>query len=190
MRTQPGHDVDTICSGPPCGHDVATGRSHGGERGQVGEQLLLPLCDYTVVVTHPISVRFRDLGVAERLKREAGAQGVSISGLAEELIDEGLRMRRHPLVGFRDGPAGRRACLIGGPDIWEVIGGLVAGDVAPLERVDRAVELFGLRREEVEAALAYYAEFTDEIDATLGANQREAEKAEALWRRQRDLLAG
>jgi hypothetical protein len=31
--------------------------------------------DETVVMTHPISVRIRDLGVAERLKREAGARG-------------------------------------------------------------------------------------------------------------------
>ena len=99
-------------------------------------------------------------------------------------------MRRHPLVGFRDGPAGRRACLLGGPDVWEVIGGLVGGDVAAGERVGRAVELFGLRREQVEAALAYYAEFTDEIEAELEANRRAAEQAEALWRRQQDLLAG
>ena len=94
------------------------------------------------------------------------------------------------MVAFRDGPAGRRACLMGGPDIWEVIGGLVAGDVAPGARVERAVELFGLRREEVEVALAYYGEPTDEIDAMLEVNRREGEAAEVLWRRQRDLLAG
>ncbi|MDA8035195.1 MAG: CopG family transcriptional regulator [Actinomycetota bacterium] len=141
-------------------------------------------------MTHPISVRFREASIAERLKAEAGTRGTSTSALAEELIDEGLRVRRHPLVGFRDGPAGRRACLVGGPDVWEVIGGVVGGDVAPAERVERAVELFGLRREQVEAALAYYAEFTDEIDAELQANRRAAEEAESLWRRQQDLLAG
>jgi hypothetical protein len=27
----------------------------------------------------------------------------------------------HPLVRFADGPAGRRARLIGGPDVWEVV---------------------------------------------------------------------
>ena len=141
-------------------------------------------------MSHPVSVRFRDPGVADRLRAEAGARGASTSALAEELIDEGLRMRRHPLVGFRSGPAGRRACLLGGPDVWEVIGGLVGGDVPKGERVERAVALFGLRREQVEAALAYYAEFTDEIDAELEANRRAAEEAEALWLRQQDLLAG
>jgi hypothetical protein len=45
--------------------------------------------------------------------------------LAEEMIDEGLRLRKHPLVTFRDGPSGRRAALVGGPDIWELVGGPV-----------------------------------------------------------------
>lgn len=79
---------------------------------------------------------------------------------------------------------------MGGPDVWEVVGGLVGGDVPVSERIDRAVKLFGLRREQVEAALAYYAEFTQEVDAQGTANLATAEEAEELWRRQRDLLAG
>ena len=146
--------------------------------------------DYIVVMSHPVSVRFHDPRVAEQLKSEAIARSRSTSALAEELIDEGLRARRHPLVSFRDGPAGRRAYVSGGPDIWEVIEGLVGGDVAPDKRVTRAVDVFGLRREQVEAALAYYAEFTEEIDAQVDANRRAAEEAEALWRRQQVLLAG
>jgi nitrate/TMAO reductase-like tetraheme cytochrome c subunit len=50
--------------------------------------------------------------------------------------------------------------------------------------------VFGLRRELVEAALAYYAEFTEEIDTQVDANRRVAEEAEEQWRRQQDLLAG
>lgn len=146
-------------------------------------------CDYTVVMTHPVSVRFREERVAERLRAEARVRSASASALAEELIDEGLRMRRHPLVGFRDGPAGRRAMLIGGPDVWEVIGALIGGDVVPEQRIERAAELLALRRELVDAALAYYSEFTEEIDGELEDNRRAAEKAERLWRRQQELLA-
>ena len=102
--------------------------------------------------------------MAEQLRAEAGARGSSTSALGEQLIDEGLRMRRHPLVGFGDGPAGRR--------------------------VARAVELFGLRREQVEAALAYDADFTVEIDSEVAAHATAAEEAEARWRRRQDLLAG
>lgn len=145
--------------------------------------------DYSVVMTYPISVRFREPRVAARLKAEAEATARSASALAEELIDEGLRMRRHRLIVFRSGPAGRRAGLIGGPDVWEVIEGAVGGDVAPSKRVQRAVDVFGLRPEQVEAALAYCAEFTDEIGAQIEANRAAAEEAAGLWQRQRELLA-
>ena len=135
-----------------------------------------------------MSVRFREPRIAVRLKAEAEASARSASALAEELIDEGLRMRRHPLVVFRSGPAGRRAGLVGGPDVWEVVAGVVGGDVAPSKRVQRAVHVFGLRPRQIEAALAYYAEFTAEIDAQIDTNRAAAEEAEELWRRQRDLL--
>ena len=41
----------------------------------------------------------------------------------------------------------------------------------------------------VEAALAYYADHTDEIDAEIAARAQAAEEAETAWRRQRALLA-
>lgn len=135
------------------------------------------------------SVRFRELQIVNRLKAEAAARDRSASALAEELIDEGLRMRRHPLVIFRDGASGRRASVLGGGDVWEVVSAVLGGDVPRSKRVARAVELFGLRREQVDAALSYYAEYTEEIDAQIEANRTAAEEAEALWRRQQELMA-
>lgn len=137
----------------------------------------------------PVSIRFRRADVAEQLKAEATARNVSSSALAEELIEEGLRVRRHPLVVFRDGPAGRRAGLVGGPDVWEVIGGLVGGDVPAERRIERAVDVFGLTPRQVGAALDYYADFTGEIDEEIAANLAAADEAEASWRRREDLLA-
>jgi len=141
-------------------------------------------------MAHSVSVRFHDPRVADQLKAEAIARSASTSLLAEELIDEGLRARRHPLVSFRDGPAGRRAHLVGGPDVWEVVDRLVGGDVPVAERITRTVEVFGLPGQLVEAALAYYAEPTEEIDTQVGANRKAAEEAEAQWRRRQNLLAG
>jgi hypothetical protein len=141
-------------------------------------------------MTHPLSVRFRAPEVLSALKAEATARKLSSSALAEELIEEGLRLRRHPLVAFRDGATGRRAGLIGGPDIWEVIAGLTGGDVPAAKRIDRAVELFGLSPEQVSAALDYYAAFPVEIDEAIATNADAAEEAEALWRRRQQLLAG
>ncbi len=140
-------------------------------------------------MTHPIAVRFCDERVAERLKTEAGVRASSTSALAEELIDEGLRTRRHPLVSFRDGAAGRRVARIGGSDIWEVVGGIVGGDVPVTERVRRAIELFGLTNAQVDAVPGDSAEFADEVDDEIAANERVAKEAEALLRRRQDLLA-
>jgi hypothetical protein len=119
-------------------------------------------------------------GIGKRLAHRGDVDGRSSSPLAGELIAEGLTTRRHPLTAFRDGPTGRRAALVGGPDVWEVIGGLIGGDVLVEKRVDRAIDPFGLRREQVDAVLAYYAEHTDEIDTELEAYRQAADEAEAL----------
>jgi hypothetical protein len=125
-----------------------------------------------------VSIRFARDDVHERLKRAAGREGTAMSPLAERLIDEGLRMDDHPLIAFRSGPAGRRPALAGGPDIAEVVGAIVGGDIPPSKR----------RLSQIDAAMAYYAEFTDEVDAELAARADEAARHERLWRRQRDLL--
>lgn len=147
------------------------------------------LNNYNVVMAHPISVRFRENDTLDRLKSEAATRDRSTSALAEELIDEGLRMRRHPLIVFRDGASGRRAGLASGPDVWEVIAGAIGGDVPASKRMDHIVDVLGVPTFQVEAALAYYSNHTDEIDAEIAGNVAAAEEVEAQWRRQRDLLA-
>jgi hypothetical protein len=106
------------------------------------------------------------------------------------LIEEGLRLRRHPLVTFRDGPTGRRAALVGGPDIWEVVSGVVGGDVPLEDRIERAGALLALQPEEIEAALDYYAAFPEDVDAEIEMNLAEAEAAETQWLRRQRLIAG
>lgn len=98
-------------------------------------------------------------------------------------------MRRHPMIVFREGATGRRAAVKGGPDVWEMIGGVVGGDIPVEQRIDRAVDEFGWSRVQVTAALTYYAEFTDEIDAEIADNKAAADELEALWLRQQELLA-
>lgn len=98
-------------------------------------------------------------------------------------------MDAHPGIVFRDGPAGRRAVLIGGPDVWEVIKAVRA--VRDTNRrlkgaaVSAAVhEHTGVNPERIEAALAYYGEFADEIDERLAQDSAlEAELLVAMQRR-------
>ena len=144
--------------------------------------------DYTVVVP-VVSIRFSEGPLHGRLKASARRRGQGVSPVAERLIDEGLRMEAHPAVLFRDGPAGRRAALVGGPEVADVIGGLLGGDVPAAQRRSRTAELLGLSEAMVDAALAYYAEFTNEIDSALAERARVADEAEAAWRRQQTLLA-
>ena len=143
---------------------------------------------YTVAV--PVqSIRFARADVHERLRDAASRKGTSASALAERLIDEGLRSESHPLVMFRDGPTGRRAVLLNGPDVWEVVGAVIGSDVPVEERESRAAELLGLSAAQVRAAMDYYAEFTAEIDERIGLNRREADRQATLWERRQQLLA-
>ncbi len=97
-------------------------------------------------------------------------------------------MQAHPVVMFRNGPRGRRAALAAGPEIVDVIGTLIGGDVPAGQRRTRAAELLNISPAAVDAAFTYYAEFTDEIDAEIAERAREAEEAEAAWVRQQALL--
>jgi hypothetical protein len=97
-------------------------------------------------------------------------------------------MEAHPLVVFRDGPSGRRPVLVGGPEVVDVVGAIVDGDVPVDQRRSRAAELLGVKVALIDVALTYYADYTDEIDAQLADRARLADEAEASWRRQRALL--
>ena len=66
-----------------------------------------------------VSVRLDD-ALAERLRVRARAAGETLSDRLRRYAEEGARRDEHPLITFRDGPTGRRAGLIGGPDVWEV----------------------------------------------------------------------
>jgi hypothetical protein len=74
-------------------------------------------------------------------------------------------MQAHPGVVFRSGPAGRRAGLALGPDIWEVARVFRQLEAAGDELLQQAAALTGLTRQQVLTALHYYAEYPDEIDA-------------------------
>src|ERR1700693_4745895 len=77
-----------------------------------------------VATPGPSSVRFEPR-VFERLSVFVAEHGdLTLSSATSRLVDEALRIREHPLITFKDGPAGRRARLVGGPDVWEVIGAI------------------------------------------------------------------
>lgn len=140
-------------------------------------------------MSSPLSVRFDDQ-VLERLRRRARAvPGLTPSGLAQRLVDEGLRMIEHPGIVFKDGPSGRRAALAFGPDVWEVVTFLRQVEERGDEAIAAAAEVFALPEPRVRAALHYYAAHPGEIDAEVDQAEAESALAEAAWEAERRLLA-
>ncbi|MGI8685574.1 MAG: hypothetical protein ACR2MO_10895 [Acidimicrobiales bacterium] len=130
-------------------------------------------------MSSPVSIRFPD-PVAARLRRRSSRSGEAVSGIVVRLVDEGMRMEDHPGVVFRDGPAGRRAGLAGGPDVWEII--TVLGDfgsAGPASAVTMTAKWLNLTEAQVRTAEGYYSSFPDEVD------ERMADNAEAAVGAQR-----
>ena len=137
----------------------------------------------------PISIRF-DQRLLDRLRRRAQASpGATPSGLAQRLVDEGLRMAEHPGVVFKDGPSGRRAALAFGPDIWEIVKFLREVDERGLNAVEAAAEVLGLPESRVRIALHYYSAYPHEIDAEITQADEESRAAETAWEAEQRLLA-
>jgi hypothetical protein len=127
-------------------------------------------------------------GTLETLRERSRGSGEPIARLAERYIDEGLRADRHPGIFFREGPAGRRAVVVGGPDVWEVVAAARSapekGDILVRELAKR----LGVAESKVRAALRYYGEYPDEIDAWIAANDAEADRLEQALAREHELL--
>jgi hypothetical protein len=131
-------------------------------------------------VSAPRSVRFEATTIAKLASYAARHPGLTSSSAAALLVEEGLRMDTHPGIVFRDGPAGRRAGISAGPDVWEVVRVVKsARDADPGATTEDLLELVadnsGLTLPMIRVALGYYGEFADEIDRVIA----DAEAAEA-----------
>ncbi len=99
------------------------------------------------------------------IEREAEEKGKSWSAATAELLEEAIRMRRAPGIGFADGPSGRRAIVAGtGLDVWEVVAVWQKCD----RNYDELVQNFDwLTGVQLQAAISYYALYPKEIDKRL-----------------------
>jgi hypothetical protein len=121
-----------------------------------------------------VSVRLDD-ALAERLRLRARAAGETLSDRMRRYAEEGARREEHPLITFRDGPTGRRAGLLGGPDVWEVamwVEDLAAELDSELDPVAALVEDSTFSRSQIDAALRYRVAFPDEVAARIELHRR------------------
>jgi len=140
-------------------------------------------------MTTPLSIRFTPALLARLRQRANATPGASAAGLAQRLIDEGLRMADHPGVIFKDGPSGRRAALAYGPDVWEIIKFLREVDERGPGAIDAAAEVFAIDTSRIAAAVSYYGDFADEIDTEIAEADEASVRAEAAWLVQQQLIA-
>ena len=101
-------------------------------------------------------------------------------------------MEEHPGIVFRSGPAGRRAVLVGGPDVWEVVRDVKAARLAePKLKENHLLALVanntGVDRGRVDEALAYWSAYPDEVDAMI-AHAEQCERELSAASRRTDML--
>jgi hypothetical protein len=150
---------------------------------------------YSVGVSQsPRSIRFEEAVLDKLAKFVQEHPGLSASAAVNLLVSEALRMEEHPGVLFRTGPSGRRAVIVGGPDVWEVIRAVKATrdadpESAPEEIVQMVAEYSGLPEQQVRIAIGYWSAYPEEIDTQIDLADARAREAEERWRRERDLLA-
>ena len=125
----------------------------------------------------------------DRLEVESCSAGTSVTQLVSVVLDEGLKTRRFPGVVYRAGPAGRRAALVGGPDLWEVVRDLAHAPGRGMDRVGNLAAETGLPAASVLLAADFYTEFPEEIDALIDANERAAEEVRLQAARREQLLS-
>jgi uncharacterized protein (DUF433 family) len=93
----------------------------------------------------------------------------SFSEVAQDLIEEALRLRSCPGIYFADEPTGRVAKVSGtGLAVWEIV-----RDYAEADRDEAALrKLFPqLSSAQLQASLLYYSKYPEEIDEDIAENR-------------------
>lgn len=125
----------------------------------------------------------------QQLERLAKREGRSKSELITRYLDEGMRMDEHPGIIFRGGPGGRRAGVVSGPDVWEIVRVVRDVEARGEAAIKQAVELLGVNQPTVEIATGYYAAHRKEIDEWIERLDDEADRARQQWQARQAVLS-
>lgn len=124
---------------------------------------------------------------AELIDAAAEEAQESRNALVDRLLGEAARVENHPLIRFGEGQSGRRQPLVSGTRLYvqQVVATLrgSGGDI------DDAASYLEVSPRLVRAALAYYVDFTDEVNADAAVAERVAERERERWEREQRSLA-
>ena len=113
-----------------------------------------------------IRIQEKTLKEIEQISRDSGKE---FSAVANELLEEAVRMKRCPGITFTEGTTGRRARIAGtGIEVWEVIATYkgIAEDFARLRQA-----YHWLTEQQLRAAVGYYMVYKEEIDRLIKQNE-------------------
>ena len=139
-------------------------------------------------MARPASFRLPE-ELLSRIDEEATERQTSVTSLVSMLLDEGLKTRRFPGIAYRDGPTGRRAGVVGGPDVWELVIAIKNASGRGEERLRRLANELDLPRPQLHLALDFYAAHPEEIDERIAANERAARHLRKVIERRDKILS-
>jgi uncharacterized protein (DUF433 family) len=122
----------------------------------------------------------------ELLDERAASRDLSRNALADQLLGEAVRTDRHPLIRFRAGGSGRRRPALTGTRLY--VHDVIVTLRGEAGSVEAAAEYLTVDVGLVRAALAYYADFADEVDQDIEATAALAREERARWERQEQAL--
>lgn|SRR3972149_5284391 len=117
-------------------------------------------------VQKTIRIQERTVKEIEQIAKESGKE---FSSIANELLDEAVRVQRCPGIIFTEGTAGRRARIGGtGIEVWEVIATFksVGEDFKRLHRT-----YHWLTEHQLRSAIGYYRAYPEDIDRLIKQNE-------------------
>lgn len=120
------------------------------------------------------------------LDHRVGESGESRNAMVDRLLNESLRIEKHPFIRFITGASGRREAHIVGTR-WKVRQIIVSlkGEKGQLDSVIKGFDLTELQ---VRAAVSYYADFTDEVDADIERDFADADQQRVRWEREQSVI--
>ena len=99
-----------------------------------------------------------------------------------------MRLEHHPGIAFRDGPSGRRAIVVGGPDVWEVVSAARSASERGEVLIGALSKRMGVPKQRIQIAIRYYAEHPAEVDDFITMVEEEGKKLEQSLERERKLI--
>lgn len=113
-----------------------------------------------------IRIQERTLKEIDQIARDSGRE---FSAVANELLEEAIKIQRCPGIIFTEGTSGRRARIAGtGIEVWEVIS-TYKGVNKDFDRLSKAYHW--LTEQQLRSALGYYRVYPEEINHLIKQNE-------------------